>query len=103
MSETDSTTVVSVPARPKRIWLYLLGVACLGTYAAAFIPAMSGEQPDSKIGPVIVFWTAIFCSFLWRRQGRKGWHGVLVGVLVGILVFALAAFVGGFMRASAGS
>jgi hypothetical protein len=48
-----------------------------------------------------MLWTGLFCSLLWKRRRRNGWHGALIGVLTGFVVFILASAIGGYVRASA--
>lgn len=103
MSEENIGTTSSGSRGPRKLWLYLIGIVCIGIYAAAFIPAFAGKQVDAKIGPPMLLLTTLFFAFLWQRRGKKARYGVWIGVLVGFLAFALAAFVGGYMRASSGS
>src|SRR5258708_395483 len=95
---------VSLPRSPWRSpWLYLVGALLIGTYASDFFPALSGQAPNPVAGWGSLLWSGLFFYLWWKRVGRKGWHGFLIGAGVGILFFSLAAFVAGYMRAAAAS
>lgn len=82
---------------PKRIWLLVVGFLLVGTYASMFIPAFAGQasNPMSAYGSML--WNGLFFYLWWKRRGRNGWHGALLGVFVGVLAFTLSAFVRGFV------
>ena len=89
-------------AKPRVLWLYVVGVLLVGTYAAMFLPALAGQTVSPQTGPGSMLWTGLFFYLWWKRRARKGWHGALIGATLGILVFGLAAFIGGFMRSATG-
>jgi hypothetical protein len=70
----------------------------VGAYAALFLPAFAGHQLPPSAGPASIFWNWLFFYLFWKRRGRKGWHGGLIGAGVGLVVFVLAAFIGGMVR-----
>ncbi len=88
--------------RPRIIWSILLGVALFGAASAMFIPAFAGMRQNPMSGYSAMIWGSAFFYALWRYRLKTGWHGALIGVVVGILLFTLAAFVGGYVRASGG-
>ena len=97
-TSTDSEVVVSAKERsPSRIWLFIVGVLLVGTYASMFIPALAGKPINPMSGYGSMLWTGLFLYLFWKRQFRKGWVGALIGIVVGILVFVLAAFVRGLV------
>ena len=98
MTSDNPTTTRPSSAKPKRIWLILVSVALVGTYAAMFIPALTAQPPDAQAGYGSLFWTGLFFYLWWRQRERKGWQGALLGSVIGIAVFALAAFVSGLIR-----
>ena len=83
---------------PKEIWLYIAGFLLFGAYAAMFIPAFAGKNIDPNSGYSSMFITCLFFYIWWKRRGRKGWQGALLGTLIGIIVFVLAAYIEGLMR-----
>ena len=87
-------------SKPKRLWLYLAGVALIGTYAAMFIPAFAGLSINPQTGPSSMIWSSLFFYLWWKRRGRKGWHGAILGSVFGIFIFVLAAFISGWIRAA---
>jgi hypothetical protein len=84
-------------SKPKKIWLYLVGVSVLGAYAGMFIRAYAGENIDPSSGYSSMFFTGLFFYIWWKRRDCKGWQGGLIGTLIGIIVFTLASFVEGLM------
>ena len=87
--------------RAKVLWafsLFFVSVLVVGIYAAIFIPAFAGQRVNPQSGFFSMLSTGWFLYLWWKRRGRKGWHGALVGAGIGILAFFVAAFVGGFMR-----
>lgn len=102
----SETLSVAVPIaaelkRPLLVWLYIVGVLLMGTYAAMFIPAFAGQKVNPQTGTGSMLWTCLFFYLWWKQRARKGWQGALIGVTLGTFVFAAAAFIGGFMRAAA--
>jgi hypothetical protein len=55
---------ISNPKTPSVLWLYLLGLAILGTYAAAFIPAFAGQRAPPNAGMGFLVWTSLFVWIL---------------------------------------
>lgn len=94
MTSDNSTTATPSTAKPKRIWLVLVGVALFSTYASIFIPAFVGQPPNVQAISGSLFWTGLFFYLWWRQRERKGWQGALLGVVVGIAMVNLAAFLG---------
>lgn len=84
--------------KPQVLWLIVVGVAVVGTYAALFIPALAGESIGPNPGFASMLWTGLFFFLWWRRRGHQGWKGALVGALLGLLVFGFAGFISGAMR-----
>jgi hypothetical protein len=89
-----------VPAvdAPKQLWLFLVGIALLGIYAAVVVLVYAGH----RIGPEALYgsglWHGLFFYLWWRKIGRNGWHGAVFGFFVGILAFSIAAFLAALMR-----
>jgi len=71
--------------RPHTVWLIILGVFLVLAYAAVLVPAIFGQKPLSQLAPGCMFWTGLFFWLWWKRHGRKGWHGALIGAVVGYL------------------
>ena len=90
-SSNDSTK------KPTALWLYLVGVLLVGTYAAMYIPAFAGDKINPQTGFGSLLWTSLFFYLWWKRLGKKGWIGALIGAVLGIVAFTLAAFLSGFM------
>lgn len=90
-----------IAKKPSVIWLYLVGVLLIGAYAAVFIPAAAGEI-NSQADFGIFFLTALFFYLWWKRRGRKGWHGMLIGLGAGFVVEFVAGFISAFVRHRSG-
>ena len=99
---TEAPAVPFVISKPKALWLYIVGVLLVGTYAAMFIPAIAGQNINPQSGYGSMLWTSLFFYLLWKRRTRKGWHGALVGSAIGLFVFVAAAFISGLIRHGAG-
>ena len=99
------TAVTLEPTPTKKLsvfWLYLVGLLLVGAYAAVFIPAAAGKEINPQAGTGTFFWTALFFYLLWKRLGRKGWHGTLIGLAVGFFVAFVAAFISASVRHGSG-
>lgn len=93
----------STVKKPGRASLVLIILVLVGTYSALFIPVFSGGQAsNAQFGYGAMFWSGVGFYFLWKRWGRRGWVGAILGAAIGVVVFAAAAFVSGIIRASAG-
>lgn len=101
-ASTATGSVASAVTKPRVVWLYVVSVLLVGTYAAMFLPAFAGQAVNPQTGPGSMLWTGLFFYLWWRRRARKGWHGALIGVAIGILAFGIAAFIGGYVRSAAG-
>ncbi len=99
---TEALIVPAVVTKPNVLWVYVIAVAIVGTYAAMFIPAFVGQTINPQSGYGAMLWTGLFFHLWWKRRGRKGWHGALNGAAIGLLVFFAASFLSGFMRHGAG-
>lgn len=88
--------------RPKKNWLWIVGLMMFLTYAAGFFAASDHEDVTRipQIGYACLFWTAVFFAVWWRRRGRKARYGALIGVPIGFLVYGLMAAVYGFVSAN---
>jgi hypothetical protein len=84
------------------VWLYILALAIVGSYAAAFIPAFAGQKLTPVAGNGILLWTALLFYVVWKRRGRKGWHGTLIGLGAGFVVLVLASYISAVVRHGAG-
>lgn len=102
MNEPETATVATANKGPKSLGLIFASIIIFGTYAALFIPAFSGRPITPQFGFGSIFWNALFFTFLWKRLGRKGRNGAIIGGLIGLLAFFVAVFVSGFVRASGG-
>lgn len=98
-----ATTVSVTGKKPHIVWLYIVGVFLVGTYVATFIPAFAGQKPESAAFNGCVLWTTCFFWLWWKRQGRKGWHGGLIGFGVGFMVGVAAQVIFRMASAAAGS
>lgn len=96
------TASVAKPRKISVIWLYIVGVLLLGTYAALFIPAFTGRSLIPQYGCGSLFWNSLFFYLLWKWRARKGWHGALVGAALGLLAFFVAGFIEGLIRGTTG-
>ena len=103
----DAASPTSAPPRkPSLAWLYLAAIAWIGAYAAQLVPALGGQPypKESAVGlnGVWVF-AGLFFYVLWKRRGRKGWHGFLIGALIGFFLMVVAEFLRSYARAHAGA
>lgn len=98
--------IESCNAKPKKririVWVFLAAFATLGTYAAMFIPALNGNNVLPQTGTSSLLWSGVLFALLWRYRSKNGWVGFLLGAIFGIFMFILAAFIGGYVRASSG-
>lgn len=92
-SEAKSTT--TDVAKPRKLWLYIVGVLLVGTYAAMFLPAFGGQKINPQSTFSSMLWTGLFFYLWWKRRARKGWHGALVGSALGLLVSVAAEVIAG--------
>jgi hypothetical protein len=95
------SSVVTTPPRKFGLSLVVVGIFLVGTYAVLVVTALAGQRQQFAAAPSAVVWTALFCFFLWKRYGRRGIVGALVGALLGFLSFLLASAVGGALHAAA--
>lgn len=106
-ASSEKTTVcpvvpVGVVTKPNVLWLFVVAVPLVGTYAAIFIPAFAGQTINPQTGFGSMLWTGLLAHLWWKRRGRKGWNGALIGAAIGFLAFLLPDFISGFMRHGAG-
>ena len=94
----EALAVPVVVSKPKALWLCIVGVLLIGTYAAMFIPAIAGQNINPMSGYGSMLWTGLFFYLWWKRRARKGWHGALVGSAIGLFAFFAAGFIKGLMR-----
>ncbi|MBW2035392.1 MAG: zinc ribbon domain-containing protein [Deltaproteobacteria bacterium] len=99
---TEAQAVTVVVSKPRALWLYIVGILLFGAYAAIFIPAIVGLNINPQVGPGSMFWNGLFFYLWWKRRGRKGWHGALVGSVIGLFAFFAAAFISALIRHGAG-
>jgi hypothetical protein len=64
----------------------VLGVLLVGNDAALLIPAFDGQQPQGAALNGSMLLTTLFLRLWYKRQGRKGWHGALIGFGLGAIV-----------------
>ncbi|MCH7503016.1 MAG: zinc-ribbon domain-containing protein [Proteobacteria bacterium] len=83
------------PSRSLGIWIVIVGVALIGTYASMFIPAFVGQKPSTNppVGLYVMVWTSLFFYLGWKQKGGKGWQGALIGAGIGVLVYTGAIMV----------
>ena len=104
----NEPTTVAAPVeastvkKPGRTSLVLIILVLVGTYSALFIPAFSGQAPNAQLGYGAMFWSGVGFYYLWKRRGRRGWVGAILGAVIGVVVFTAAAFVSGIIRTSTG-
>jgi hypothetical protein len=102
--QTQSPPVTTTPTSPETkslsvVWVYLAAIAWVGACAAVLIPAFAGQRPTQQ-GTGIVLWTALLVGLLWKRRGRNGWIGALIGAAIGFGLYILAAVIGGSVNAT---
>ena len=96
---TTEAPVVPVGTKiPRMLLVYVVAVMSLGVYAAMFIPAMSGQAISRGSSQSAMIITSLLFFLSWRRLGRKGWHGALLGAVVGLALSSVAHAIYGFMR-----
>ena len=83
------------PSRSLTVWLVIIGIALVGTYASMFIPALIGQKPTTNppTGLYVMVWTSLFFYLAWKYRSQKGWHGALIGAGIGFLVYTGAIMV----------
>ena len=92
-SEQDSTN-----EKPKSlIWVVLIFIPLIGTYAALLIPAFAGAKINPMGGYGSMLWSGALIAAVWRYRSKNGWVGFGLGAVLGVLVFLLAAFISGFV------
>ena len=84
-SRADAAAAVR-SKRISTIWLILVGIAIVGTYAAVLIPALAGKETDSTGILGCLLWTGLFFFLLWKRSDRTPWIGAVIGVAIGFAV-----------------
>jgi hypothetical protein len=100
----DASSVTSAPRRkPSLLWYYLIGVWFVGAYASLlFGPDFARLTPAQKAGENGVWISVGFYFYLWwKRHGRKGWQGFLIGMVIGYFFMVLAFFLRAHMGATA--
>jgi len=98
-SEVSGSSTAPAKVKPSQsLWLYLFGLLTVGTYAAMFIPAVSGHAINPQATSASMIWTGLFLYLFWKKQARKGWHGALLGIALGLSVSVVATIVSGLMR-----
>jgi hypothetical protein len=80
------------------VWIVLVAIALIGTYAAVLIPAAAGRPPDPYGLPGMIFWTGLLLFLIWKRMGRSPWQGAVIG---GLVAFAVGVGVGNVARQNA--
>lgn len=84
--------------KPRKIWLYLAGIAFIGSVSGTVITALSGNPiPPVSLTGVLV-WSSVFFWLYWRYLEREGWQGFLMGLAVGLVLGVLAAFIAAFNK-----
>jgi hypothetical protein len=91
----------AVPRRPAVAWVYGVGAVAILVSLGLFVLAFSGMNVTNG-GASSMFWNGLFAYLLWKRMGRTGWHGALIGVGVGLVLFVLASFVSGYIHSTIG-
>jgi hypothetical protein len=94
----DLSPAKPVPPRKFGLSLVVVGIFLVGTYAVLVATALAGQKQQLVAGPSAVVWTGLFCYFWWKRYGRRGIVGALVGALVGFSAFLHASAVGGALH-----
>lgn len=69
-------------------WLFV--VAMVGCAAAFVFSAMAFDRPAGHPEISVMIVMAAWFAFLWRRQGRNLWSGLLIGLAVGFTIGILA-------------
>jgi hypothetical protein len=91
----ESGPVVEKP-RSKSLaylWLPLVGLALIGDYAAALIPAFAGKpiNPQSTTGIWLV--SLLFSCLLWKYLQRRVWVGAIIGLCVASVVLFAVGYI----------
>jgi hypothetical protein len=81
----------------RQIWVYVVGIAFIGSLAAAFIPAMAG-MPVGHYATGLTLWSVVFFWLYWRSLEKSGGVGAAIGLGVGLGLTFLAAIISGLMR-----
>jgi hypothetical protein len=68
------------------IWFGLLILATAGTYAAAVLPSLQGQEQSGVSTVSITVWTTLLLIEWYRRKNMKLWQGLLVGVSLSFVV-----------------
>lgn len=69
---------------PRVLWLVLVVIAMIGTYAAVLMPALTGSRSDATGMLGCVFWTGLFFFLIWKRSERTPWIGAAIGAVLGL-------------------
>ena len=72
-----------------------VAILMVGSYAALFVPALLGEPIEPSAAGGVWLWTALIFYLRWKRLGRKGWHGVLIGSGLSFVVYTFALMLQG--------
>lgn len=99
---SEALSITTDAVKPRKLWLYIVGVLLAGTYAAMFLPAFVGQKINPQSTFVSMLWTGLFFYLWWKRRARKGWHGALVGSALGLLASVVAEVIAGLARNAAG-
>ena len=72
MAEGSSDTPVRDLTKPRKLWLYVVGLFFVGTYSALFIPALAGQKVDESPAFYTMLWSGLFFYLCYKRMGRRG-------------------------------
>ena len=91
----ESNELPPTKAGPHGVWLVLVAIAIVGTYAALFVPALLGAEIRPSAAGSVWLWTALFFYLWWKRLDRKGWQGALIGSGLSFVVYTFALMLQG--------
>ena len=88
--------------KPQKLWLYIVGALIVLTLGYMLPSGLAGKQIPPTAWLYSVLWTGLFFYLLWKRRGREGWHGALLGAVLGYGVFFLIVLLSALIRNKTG-
>lgn len=91
---TDSPAGVLAPSsvstglpKPVGVIGWILFALLVMAYADPALMLLDGHHPDATEWLGTTLWTAIVVAYFWKRRGRRGWQGFLVGSAIGLAAY----------------